>query len=50
MTFKAGNPEDTKLWVLSINKFTNNLSEDIFKEEESDDSDYLTQNLKQRRR
>jgi hypothetical protein len=26
--FKANTPEETKLWLLSINKYTKNLSED----------------------
>ena len=34
---------------MSINKFTNNLSEDVFKESESEDSDHLAKNVKQRR-
>lgn len=48
--FKAATVEETKLWVIAINKFTNNINEDALKESESDDSDQLEKNVKHRRR
>lgn len=37
--FKASSPEETRSWAMAINKVTNNLSESVFFEQESDDSE-----------
>ena len=41
--FKANTPEETRSWAMAINKFTNNLDENVFYEQESDESEEIVQ-------
>jgi len=39
--FKANTPDETRSWAMAINKFTNNLDENVFYEQESDESEEI---------